>query len=264
MEQEGRWIGFSYRDSDGKLHQPCKWRSYAEARAARQEIEVRMSKGEHVTDAKRTYGEVDALWWEAKAPKLRPDSRRGYEGDRRLHILPAFGQRRIQDIDVHDIAGYIADKQRAGLAGSSIDGQLVVIGQVFRYARRRNWATRNPVGELERDERPAKDARKPFALSPDSLTLLLDAFDDLRGYVFYNTVRHSGLRFGECWALRWRNFDFDACEIAVEESRNWKGELGPPKTKAGYRNVMIPHQLAELLNHFRHTIDMRRHVPRDG
>ena len=56
----------------------------------------------------------------------------------------------------------------------------------------------------------------------------------------------AGNRCGEIRGLRWRNVLWDLNTIVVTESV-WEGKSTPPKTRKGYRKVVLtPNQMAEL------------------
>jgi hypothetical protein len=93
----------------------------------------------------------DAEWKTIPASQtdLRPRTRDKYEGAVRVHIVLHMGRRRIESIDVEDIAALIAKMRNAGRAAWTIRGTLVACSRMFAYAARRGHIAANPVAGLE-------------------------------------------------------------------------------------------------------------------
>ena len=68
-------------------------------------------------------------------------------------------------------------------------------------------------------------------------------------------ARHSGLRVGELFALRWDHVDMLRRKVTVAETlTDLVGQMsfGPPKTRASLRTVTVPTFVAD---EFSYTVD---------
>src|SRR5438445_2725335 len=76
------------------------------------------------------------------------------------HLIPYFGRRRLDQIDVEQVAAFIAAMQRKKLRGSTINTALRPLSVMLGQAARRGRIPTNPVAQLERGERPKLDDQR--------------------------------------------------------------------------------------------------------
>ena len=241
-------IGF--RDSDGRQRWQRVEGGVRAARVALADVKARMGKGARVAPAPRlTFGEAAVRWQEAQAASLRPATRSTYDTHLRVHLLPRWERRRLDSIDVDDVARVIEDLQRAGRKAWTIRGNLTVAGRVFDFARRRlGWAGENPVRLLDRSERPRSDQTERRVLSGDELGRLIAAADDQHRPIFAFAAG-TGARLGETLGLKWRSVDLESGSASIthqvvddaEPDAHAQGEQALPRR---------PHELAEGRQYF--------------
>lgn len=61
---------------------------------------------------------------------------------------------------------------------------------------------------------------------------------------------YTGMRSGECFALRWEDIDFEHISISIRHTLNdigGKHELTPPKTKKSIRTIGMSETVADIL-----------------
>jgi integrase len=251
----------AYVDSDGRQ----RWRTVArlqEARELRAELVSKVKRGERVAPARVTFAEY-AEQWLAGQTRLRPSTRTLYASYLRVHLVPRFGRRRLQEITVDDVARLVGELERgiryqtAGattarvegrpLAGWTIRGILVVLGRMFAAATRAGLVPANPVRRLEKDERPRVE-RRPFpALDRDAIGTLIAATPERYRALVALSVS-TGLRQSEALALRWQDIDAKAGVLRVRYQLDRSGTLVEPKTRAAKREVPFPPSLARMLS----------------
>ena len=79
--------------------------------------------------------------------------------------------------------------------------------------------------------------------------ILDNADDSLMFLVLF--AASTGLRAGEQWASSWRDVDADDAMLNIERRVDSYGEVGPPKSVAGIREVPLSVQLLRLLKEWR-------------
>ena len=237
-----------YRDSDGRQRwQRVEGRIKA-ARAALADVKARMGKGTRVAPAPRlTFGEAAARWQETQAANLRPATQAAYGASLRTHLLPRWERRRLDSIDVDDVARLIEELQRAGRKAWTIRGNLTVAGRIFDFARRRlGWAGQNPVRLLDRSERPRSDQRERRVLSGEELERLIGAADDrYRGLFAF--AAGTGARLGETLGLKWRSLDLERGTASITHQLDRQGRYVQLKTARSRRIVELPAALVSVL-----------------
>jgi integrase len=186
----------TYRDSDGRQRRSVVEGGKRAAETALSDVKARMGKGERIVPSPRlTFGEAAERYLAAQTA-LRPATVAAYTTAIKTHLLPAWDRKRLDHIDVDEVARLVERMQTAkyraevdarlkrpatgknGYAPWAIRGSLVPAGRIFDFARRRlGWAGVNPVRQLDRGERPRlRDAERRI-LSHEELTRLIDAAD---------------------------------------------------------------------------------------
>jgi integrase len=142
------------------------------------------------------------------------------------------------------------------MAPASIRRYLSPLSAIFKLALRRGLAPSNPLELLSDDERPSGGGlRDHYIWSPDEILSLLAS---ARALGSRSTARYdyspliellalTGMRVSEALALRVRDVDLPTGELCVTNSLGRRGDLHPPKTKAGVRRIPLSKHLVELL-----------------
>jgi integrase len=202
---------------------------------------------------------------------LKPGTLTDYESYLRVHLLPFFGRRALEQITPDEVEAFIAAKRQEGKAVKSILNYVGLLNTLFAHGMKRGWCTSNPVKSIDKP-RDRRDPEIRF-LNQDELEALLGATpDDLLGSVervLYLAAAMTGLRRGELLALRWRDVDWDAGLIRVRRTYT-RGQFGTPKTRRSIRAVPLADRLKnQLRRHHRRSphqgeLDLVFGHPRSG
>ncbi len=260
-----------YRASNGKQIWQTVAGGVQAAQAALTDVKDRKNKGERIAPNPRlTFAQAAEAWFDAQASNLRPATRDVYRSHLDTHLLPAFGRRRLDSLEVDDVARLVARmstpeyrqeveartqgqgrvrRQRSveGYRAWTIRGTLSVAGRVFEYAQRRmRWSGRNPVRLLDSGERPRSDQRERRILTRDELERLLAAADD-RSRPVFGFAAGTGCRLGEVLGLKWRAIDLDVGTATISHQVDRRGRYTPLKTKRSRRTIELPTELVAML-----------------
>jgi integrase len=176
----------------------------------------------------------------------------------KVNLLPELGQREVGAITVDDVAALLQALHQRQLSAKTTAAALATLHSVLHYARRRGWATVDPVGQLERDERPRPLPRRQRVLGRSDIERLLDACAEPYRLMIA-TALYTGLRISELLGLIWADIDFAAGIITLRAQLararvNDPGHRVAPKTHAAYRDIPMTGQLSDLLlEHKRNT-----------
>lgn len=262
-----------YRASDGKQVWQTIDGGITAARAALADVEARKGRGERIAPNPRlTFAQAAEQWFSAQASNLRPATRDVYRSHLDSHLLPSFGRRRLDSLEVDDVARLVAkmgtDEYRAevesrssrkrrtkarsgatapGYRAWTIRGTLTVAGRVFEYAQRRmRWNGQNPVRLLDNGERPRSDQRERTILTRDELERLLASADN-RSRPVFAFAAGTGCRLGEVLGLKWRAVDLDNGTAAITHQVDKRGRYVELKTKRSRRTIELPTDLVGML-----------------
>jgi integrase len=196
---------------------------------------------------------VEATWLPRMTPPaVRASLAQTYRKHWRRHILPAFGDKGLDEIAraaLLDFRGMLTRSEENGGKGLKMKTARDMIDGTFRAlyrdARRDGLAAGDPFADLAwpRQVRPEPD---PF--TEDERDVLLDHFwrRDRHYHALVYTMFFTGLRTGEATGLRWRAIDLRRGKLKVRVSRTL-GEDNPPKTEKSTREItLLPEVVAVL------------------
>jgi integrase len=150
----------------------------------------------------------------------------------KVHLLPEFGEQRLEDITVPAVEEFQARLAKRVHRGARITPRtrnkvLNVLHGIFARAKKVWGLPLNPVADVERH--PDRQRGDIEVFSPEEVHALLRAAHDERDAAVYATAAFAGLRMGELRALRWRDVDFLRSVIRVRASYA-AAELSVPKS----------------------------------
>ena len=178
-----------------------------------------------------------------KTKQPRASTVRNYESLIRLHIVPAFGKRQVEEVtrdDVQRLHSSLRDRPYVA------NRMLSAASQLFKQAERlglRDQAT-NPAALVERYREQRRGAKKAVMLNAEQMKRLLEAihlFENEHGGDPYacaaiEVAFWTGWRISEVLGLLWENFD---------ETTGAARLLGTKTTEEEYRAV--PAEAMEVL-----------------
>jgi len=190
---------------------------------------------------------VDA-WWKPylqhKGVKLSTKS--NYDSVLQLHILPAFGDMRMEEIVPLHVERFVLTKLASGLSAKTVRNLLLVLQAILSLAVDNDLLARSPIRNRHK---PTVDRQEKPIWSPTQLLNILSAVPvELRA--FFDCVALTGTRLGEALALKWKHIDLERRTLQVEHSL-WRGQLLSPKTAASMRDIPLGCALSETLRNHR-------------
>jgi integrase len=249
--RDGR-IEIGYRDSAGRQRWAGAFETITAARAQRDAVLGARGKGEHVQPSPRlSFGEVADRWLAVQVTQLRPATRAIYRNAVDNHLIPRWGGRRMDSLDVGDVAALVRDLRAQGLAEWTIVGVLKVVNRVFKFARRHcGWRGENPIPLLEKGERPRpSDAPERRIYQGDELAQTLAACTEPWRTLFRLAAVVGG-RESELLALWWENLNLtDPSNATMRFSHQLDrgGNRVPLKTEESKATLPLPRATAQML-----------------
>lgn len=245
---------------------PQQWRTYstlAEAETWLAEMRRLRGTGRAVRWSNPTFADFARRWLDEDAAlRVRPTTLDRYRSLVELHLVPAFGKRRLSQITSEDVALFIRDwvnggpyfTQRERLAGRRLGRaeQTVIHGAntgsaIYRAAVRQNAAIANPFSGVPRPTIPHKE--RPWFSTAELARLFAQL--DTKWLPLYATLAGTGLRWSELAGLRWGDLDLDQRRLIVARRMARDGTVDAPKSARSRRTVPIPNTVAnQLRQHF--------------
>jgi integrase len=223
-----------------------------ELRRLIREIDV----GAYVAPEKITVAQWIERWIGMGAPGRRRQEvgKRSLERYRQLlmcHVVPALGNRALQQLRATEIDAFYVALQGKGLAKKTIHHVHIVLGSVLHAATVGDGKilTTNPMGDLLRKPPPG-EADHGIALDPEQTRRLVRGFVDHPLYLLVVMALSTGARRNELLALRWSDLDVTAKTLRIERSLERVGGstgVKAPKTARGRRVISLEDDLIALL-----------------
>jgi integrase len=186
----------------------------------------------------------------ATARGLKRSTVMSYETICRIHLVPFFKSRRLDQITRRDVENLAAHMIRQGKSPATARHTLSVLHSIFEHARRQEWIVSNPASLADKPRAPQVDPDIRFLENEEVEALVRSVPDDYLGRIerpLYLTATMTGMRQGELLALRWRDVDWQAQRVRIR--RNFvRGEFGTPKSKRSSRSVPLADRLAGELD----------------
>jgi len=240
-------------DSNGRQRWETIYGSLREAEARRAELRVRQWRGQR-PEGTAPFREYAHAWLDTQ--QVRPRTREGYRWALECHLIPYFGDRRLDEISGDEIAAFIAAKRRAGLKGWTISTILRPLSMLLRQATRRGQIEINPMSQLERRERPRHDdVRRKRILSLPEMRSLLEHTESEQHRALFALLLTSGLRIGEALGLTAADLHSEHALIRVEYQLDRDGARAPLKTEESRRSIDLPQDVMRQLGRL---VDERR------
>jgi integrase len=238
--------------------------AYSQVSGAEAEERYREKVFDYVDSIERVRNSTAAEWIErVYLPHLAgevaignrsPQTYRAYESKCRLHICPALGRKRLEEVTPPDVDKLLRDAMRhrhkqwgaGGNKASTANDVRNTLRAAFAYAVYLGVIETNPVA---RAKPIREEPREVVPISPEELAKFLTALSGHRHYLAVLLTLATGLRSGEVRGLRWQDIDLDTgCIILREQIQriNTKYHRALLKGRRG-RVVPIPIRLLEPL-----------------
>ena len=211
-----------------------------------------------------TYRELVALWWESYKNTIKPNSQQSMEGIVRLHILPVFGDYKLDKLTTPIIQQQVnkwADKANKGEKGAYANYSFLnnINRRILQYGVTMQAIQHNPARDVIIPRKQQNKEHKVKFFSNQELKQFLDyldnldlsSYENLFDYVLYKTLLASGCRIGEALALEWSDIDLKKGIISISKTLNRYQETNTPKSKAGLREIDIDKDTVSLLKQYK-------------
>ncbi len=274
-----RWV-VDFYDQHGKRHQQFyRTRDAAEGKHAELVLAVRNKS--YVDQATLpTFAEVAEAWLLDRQDRRR-STVRGWRRQLDLHLIPAFGDRRIDEIRAEHINIWKvqtwnrdAGRVRGKLGRTTVNQLLQTLRGVFRHAVHQDYLVRNPADRVEGLRKQRRKGVRGQAIEPSKVLTAEQIAQAIRharvglGQTYLATAFATGCRPGELQALRWGNVDLEAGRLHIEESLDFEPGarengrkhapygsstpvFGPTKSEYSDRQLDLPGELIRRLKEWK-------------
>ena len=222
------------RDEAALFERKCRdgeVKTKAQLKAEREEAERAAEeerRREEATYTVKRFGEE--IFMPTKAITLREKTRSSYQSMLDLHVYPVIGDVKLPDVTGPMIDDLLIAFQKSGVSFRSVQYLRVILGMLFKMARKRKMIREDPMADIQDVKRRAdeKPAEGPEAFSPDEIRRIFECLENepLKWRCFVKLLAYTGIRRGEACGLKWSCVDFKAGTITIKETLNYTTEKG--------------------------------------
>ncbi len=226
-----------YVDGQGKRrHKQFSTKKDADAFLLHARGEV--SRGIHTAEsASVTLAEAGERWLSKCAEDgLEQMTIERYRSTFEHHVNPKLGKLRLSKIGAPTIQRLVEDVSKI-LSRSSARKVLSCVTSIFAQAARDGRAAHNPAREIKLP-RPPRGATRPAMPTKAELGAILKHTPE-RWVPFVRIAVLTGMRSSELRGLPWSDVDLKAGLIRVQRRVDRRDSFGPPKSKAGTRDIPL-------------------------
>ena len=257
----GRWQAryFAGLDKAGKRIYPSKsFLLLADATKWLRDSIREKDSGRPVDSLELTVDTYLDRWLEDKKQRVGPNTMHSYTTTCRLYIRPAFGLRRLRNIEPLDIQNWQAQLLKRISPRSVSDAR-----NIFRMALKNAVSLRLiPFSPMTGTTAPKWERNEMKTFTREQARIFLSQCKPDRWGVLFTLMLMTGLRPGEAQGLCWSAVDLAGARVRVRQVVIARGvqswQFGPPKTVRSKREVALPASLvSKLSEHRRRQLEER-------
>jgi integrase len=264
------WTAFWRTDtSQGrKQHTKGGFRTKKDAQQFLNETMATIQAGTFTQPTRVTFGEfLTERWLPTRRMAVRESTYASYRGMVERHVIPALGHVPIQQISPDHLDRFYADLVAKELATKTVRNVHVLVHRALRDAVRKNLVPRNVADAADPPKlnRANRDEMKTW--TPEQLRAFFEGIADHRLAAAYVLAATTGMRRGEVLGVRWRDVDFAARRLHVQQtvlSVEYKLTIGRPKTVRGERKIALDPETIRILTEHRAAQHRERALLGDG
>ena len=247
VRQRGRLYEASYWHNGRRQVASTTFATKGDARAFLSAVEADIRRGAWIDPSagRLPVWELAEEWLESN-PTKRESTTAREELTLRLHVLPAIGEQRLEQVGPPDIQRLV-NAWSTEQAPRTVKRNYEVVRAMFGYGVRNDWLARNPCRNVQL---PPVDGTRRFDLTPEDVArIAAEVAIEYRPMVWLGAV--LGLRWSEVAGLRVGRIKLSAKRLSVAEAlvrgTGGRNVFGPPKSKAGRRTMFMPAIIVDML-----------------
>lgn len=249
---EGRYAD-GYFESGKTRYRSIYGRTYTEVKEKLLQIKAKVTFPE--TESGLTVKKLFGEWLSAKQTQTKASTYANYAFKVEKHLIPAFGQLKIEKLTPSKVYDFIMEKRKNGLSNKYISDLVIVLKNMTRYAARIHHCI-NAISDVELPKKEKHELDLFTKIEQNRLkSALLYKMDITKLAVML--ALYTGIRIGELCGLKWSDIDFKTKIIHIERtvqrirrSRNGRRTeliISTPKSQTSIRTIPLPEFLIDML-----------------
>lgn len=215
--------------------------------------------GSHINPSTISYADYLDEWLHVYAKtNLKSSTYESYQRMIKNHIIPELGIYKLKNISPVKLQTFINNKAEQYSRSTLIVMQSILKKSFYYAAVTAQYLKANPAEHLTVPKNIASENKLHTAaktaipvFTDEQMNILLANFAyPHQFFIPIVLAYHTGMRLGECLALKWDNVDLEHNKISIVATlsdHNKKRLLTTPKTERSIRTIVIDDNLVEYL-----------------
>lgn len=248
------WV-VDYKDQHGKRRLKTFQRK-KDAEKWWSEANYEVAHGIHTpASASVTVTDAAGLWLEhGRAEGLERSTIEQRERHVRLHITPFIGSLKLSDLSAPRVYAFLDELRDNGRSLAMRRKVLTSLKSLVSHAQGRGLVAQNAARSVRLKGKAREEGHEMRAgvelPTKSELRAMMDNAPP-RWRPFVVTAIFTGMRASELRGLRWEDVDLDVGVIHVRQRADQWGHMGPPKSKAGRRDIPLGPMVISTLKEWR-------------
>jgi len=263
------WIAYWRTETaEGRKQHTKSFRTKKEAQQFLTDTMAAIRGGVFSEPSKVTLGEfLLERWLPTKKMAVRVSTYASYRGLVERQVVPALGHVQIQQLSADRLDRFYADLVAQGLATKTVRNIHVLLHRALTDAVRKNLVPRNVADAADPPKLNRADREEMKTWTPEQLRQFFAGIANHRLAAAYILAATTGMRRGEVLGVRWRDIDFNARRLHVQQTVltvEYQIVIGRPKTLRGERKIALDDQTIQVLRNHRATQRQEKQLLGDG
>lgn len=262
--KDGRWEARyeKGRRQDGRIQYGYLYaRTYEEVKKKKNLVLQQSHSGTYVC-SRTTMAFLCQEWKQSTRYTVKESSYASYDTLIEKHILPWFGEYKMEDISTDLINRFSIEKMQAGLSPRTVKILMILLRNILHYGEQRGYISLCGI-----QIRYPKIAEQPLHILTENQIQQLISYltkEDSRFSTGILLSIYTGIRVGELCGLQWKDIDFGTGTMKINrtvsriKNLNYSEQSDPkqpktivivstPKSISSFRDIPIPDFLLDLL-----------------
>jgi integrase len=227
----------------------------------------RKARGNKAFGENMRFSELCELYFENYAPnKLKKVTIEHYKSNVRNHLAPVFANKKLKDISTADVTEFLTSQKYKPL---TVNKMKIVMHSIMKYAVSQKFIAENPCsGAIWRENTEREYGEIENVLTLQQAKKLLSLLEEDTAFnIVIKLLLFTGMRVGECLALRWNSVDMENKTIFIDKTLSYaEGHwfLSSPKTARSTRTIAIDDMAVDLLKRYKALQNAQKEIVGDA
>jgi integrase len=177
---------------------------------------------------------------------------KAYKSHIRTHIDPRLGTVKLSELTRRHVRDFLDDLLDTGVSHAQARKIMVSLRSILSEAVEREWIVQNVAIDVKVRRRTRSMGDERVIPTKDEIRIIIEKAPESHRALFITAI-FTGMRISELRGLTWDNVDFDRKLIRVLQRADEFQQIGPPKSKAGIRDIPMAPLVRETLKEWART-----------